>query len=188
MVFTWCGLNLTILCKDAFWSDTDAFWYWKPLTLILVLKFKHSTHSLTWKKKIKRKEHTPHCKLLRGYMEADNYQTKPETHTEHTQELFQCPLCAFVFIFPPINFMYVENLFMPPCSLTLGHYFWRPSDRCPVCPVLPHQAAGKVPTPNSLLVSLLLKHSVHPGIGPMAALVGSCCLSLLNHQPVCYGL
>ena len=84
--------------------------------------------------------------------------------------------------------MYVENLFLPPCSLTLGHYFWRPSDRCHVRPVLPHQAAGKAPTPNSLLVSLLLKHSVHPGMGPMAALVGSCCLSPLNHQPVCYDL
>ena len=84
--------------------------------------------------------------------------------------------------------MYVKNMFLPPCSLTVGHHFWRPSDRCPVHPVLPHQAAGEAHAPNSLLVSLLLKHSVHPGMGPMAALVGSCCPSLLNHQLVCCDL
>lgn len=90
--------SLTILCKDAFWSDTDAFWYWKPLTLIPVLKFKHSTPSLTWKKKIKRKEHTPttNCSVVAWKQIITKQSLK---HTENVDKSYSSVLCMLLCLF-----------------------------------------------------------------------------------------
>lgn len=121
MIFTWCGLPIRALpssVKDAFWSDTDAFWYWKPLTLIPVLKFKHSTPSLTWKKKL-RKEHTPHYKLLCGYMKQ--IITKQSLkHRENVDKVIPVSFVCFCVYFPlPLTSCMCGKPVLPPCSLTV---------------------------------------------------------------------
>lgn len=176
MIFTWCGLPIRALPSSVRMpsdlilmpSDTENLWLWFLCWSLNIVP--HPWHE---RKKLREKNIPPttNCYVVTWKQIITKQSLK---HRENVDKSYSSVLCMLLCLFflPLTSCMWKTCFCLPVLWLFVIIFEGLQTGVLSIQSCHIKQQAK--PLLQILLVSLLLKHSVHPGMGPMAALVGSC--------------